>query len=240
VNDGLDPRGRARMQGVLLLVVAFLVGTLAGIAGDRLLSRPAPPPPRLEGAPPPPGREAPPALAPGDAPPAPRPAAGAPAGEMRGPDPRRLPDALERLDLSATQRAAIESLIVASQPGNRALMEQVMPKLRAHADSLEAAIRGVLTKPQRASFDRFLAQRRPPGRRGPGFGPPGGPGFGPPGGPGLRGPGFGPPGGPGMRGPGFGPPGMRGPGGRPPLRPGPPPTDDSLGLPRGHASGDSR
>ena len=39
MTDGLEYLGRARMQGLALLVLAFLVGALAGAAGDRVLSR---------------------------------------------------------------------------------------------------------------------------------------------------------------------------------------------------------
>ena len=45
MTDGLEYLGRARMQGLTLLVLAFLVGALAGVAGDRVLSRPRPPQP---------------------------------------------------------------------------------------------------------------------------------------------------------------------------------------------------
>src|SRR5206468_9066963 len=38
VTDGLEYLGRARVQGLLLLLVVLLVGVLAGAAGDRLLS----------------------------------------------------------------------------------------------------------------------------------------------------------------------------------------------------------
>ncbi len=54
MTNGLEYLGRARMQGLILLVLAFLVGVLAGVAGDRLMSRPRPPEPRPEG---PRGRE---------------------------------------------------------------------------------------------------------------------------------------------------------------------------------------
>jgi hypothetical protein len=236
MNDGLEYLGRARIQGIMLLVVVFLVGAFAGVAADRLLP---PPPPPVQ--PPPPA-----------------------ADRMPGPPAeRRLPEALERLDLSAPQRSAIESLIVLSQPGNRALMQQVMPRLRAHNDSLQAQIRLQLAPPQRAKFDEFIQARRGPGfdgppRGGPG-GPPGGFGMGGPRGmggpPGMRGArgmrgfggppdGFPPPPRGGFRGPGgFGapggpgfppPPGM---GGRPPRPHEPPPPGDSLGAPDGGPGG---
>jgi hypothetical protein len=48
MTDGLEYLGRARLQGLMLLLVAFLVGVLAGAAGDRLWSRPRPSAPRPE------------------------------------------------------------------------------------------------------------------------------------------------------------------------------------------------
>lgn len=48
MKDGLDYLGRARLQGLVLLVLIFLVGVLAGVAGERLLSRPRPAEPRAE------------------------------------------------------------------------------------------------------------------------------------------------------------------------------------------------
>ncbi|HET7224211.1 MAG TPA: hypothetical protein VFK69_00750 [Candidatus Eisenbacteria bacterium] len=53
MSNGLDDLGRARFQGLLLLVLAFVAGAIAGVAGDRaMLMRaqawrpPAGPPPR--------------------------------------------------------------------------------------------------------------------------------------------------------------------------------------------------
>lgn len=38
MTDGLEYLGRARVQGLALLVIAFLVGVLAGVASERLLA----------------------------------------------------------------------------------------------------------------------------------------------------------------------------------------------------------
>ncbi len=43
MTDGLEYLGRARMQGLTLLLLAFVVGALAGAAGDRMLTRARPP-----------------------------------------------------------------------------------------------------------------------------------------------------------------------------------------------------
>ena len=39
VTDGLEYLGRARMQGLVLLLVVLVCGVLMGAAGDRLLSQ---------------------------------------------------------------------------------------------------------------------------------------------------------------------------------------------------------
>jgi hypothetical protein len=64
------------------------------------------------------------------------------------------PGALARMDLSAAQRAVIDSLLDRERPRNEAIMQRVLPDLRAEADSLRAAIRAVLTPAQRQQFDR--------------------------------------------------------------------------------------
>src|SRR5262245_5251240 len=104
-------------------MVTFLVGVLAGFAGDRLLVG------RDEAWGPPPG-----------------PPPGGPL--MRGPHGRGMPGPLAGLDLTDAQRATVDSLLEASRPRNEAIMREVMPRLRASADSLQHAIRAVLTPAQ--------------------------------------------------------------------------------------------
>jgi len=58
------------------------------------------------------------------------------------------------MDLTASQRAAIDSLLDVARPRNEAIMQRVLPDLRAQADSLRAAIRPVLTPDQQRTFDR--------------------------------------------------------------------------------------
>src|SRR5262249_29499234 len=64
------------------------------------------------------------------------------------------PGALGRMDLTAAQRAAIDSLIERERPRNEAIMQRVLPELRVEADSLRAAVRAVLTPEQQRVFDR--------------------------------------------------------------------------------------
>jgi len=142
MTDGLEYLGRARMQGLLLLLLAFLVGALAGAAGDRLLSRRPPPEPPAQG--------------PGEG------AQGRP----------RLPRVLEEMDLTPAQRSAIDSVLASGRPRNEVIMNEVMPRLRAVSDSLHQGIRAVLTPAQAAEFDAYLRSQRgrmrtpPPPREG--------------------------------------------------------------------------
>jgi hypothetical protein len=129
MTDGLEYLGRARMQGLTLLLVAFLVGALAGAAGDRMLSRPRPRPPE-------------------------------PRSEESQGRPR-LPRVLEDMELTVLQRATIDSILASGRPRNEAVMNQVLPRLRAISDSLQQAIRAVLTPPQAARFDDYLRTHRP-------------------------------------------------------------------------------
>jgi hypothetical protein len=127
MTDGIEYLGRARLQGVALLVLAFLVGVLAGAAADRLLTRPRPPELR------------------------PQETSGAP----------RLPKVLEDMDLAPAQRAAIDSILASGRPRNEAIMNEVLPRLRAVGDTLHAGIRSVLTPAQAAEFDAYLRSHRP-------------------------------------------------------------------------------
>ncbi len=127
MTDGLEYLGRARLQGLTLLLLVFVVGVLAGFAGDRLLTRPRTPEPRPQDS-----RERP-----------------------------RLPKVLEDMDLTALQRTTIDSIIASGRPRNEAIMNEVLPKLRAVGDTLHQAIRAVLTPRQAAEFDAYLKTHRP-------------------------------------------------------------------------------
>jgi hypothetical protein len=72
------------------------------------------------------------------------------AGEREHP----YPGALGHMDLTASQRAAIDSLLDLERPHNEEIMARVIPELRAEADSLRAAIRPILTPAQQQLFDR--------------------------------------------------------------------------------------
>jgi hypothetical protein len=71
-------------------------------------------------------------------------------------DPRTptYPGVLGRMDLTASQRAAIDSLIAFERPRYEAILERVLPDLHAEADTLRLAVRAVLTPAQQQLFDR--------------------------------------------------------------------------------------
>jgi Spy/CpxP family protein refolding chaperone len=71
-----------------------------------------------------------------------------------GPHRHDYPGALGHMDLTSSQRAAIDSLLDHERPRNEAIMLRVLPDLRSEADSLRAAIRAVLTPEQQRTFDR--------------------------------------------------------------------------------------
>jgi hypothetical protein len=67
---------------------------------------------------------------------------------------RSYPGALGRMELTASQRATIDSLLELERPRFESIVQRVLPDLRAEADSLRAVIRTVLTPEQQRAFDR--------------------------------------------------------------------------------------
>jgi hypothetical protein len=67
---------------------------------------------------------------------------------------RTYPGALGRMDLTASQRATIDSLLEVERPRFESIVQRVLPDLRAEADSLRAVIRTALTAEQQRLFDR--------------------------------------------------------------------------------------
>jgi hypothetical protein len=64
------------------------------------------------------------------------------------------PGALGRMNLTASQRAAIDSVLDLERPRIEAIMQPLLPELHAKADSMRAAVRTVLTPEQQRMFDR--------------------------------------------------------------------------------------
>jgi Spy/CpxP family protein refolding chaperone len=131
-----------------------------------------------------------------------------PPGEFMSP--WRMGRVLARLDLTAEQRAAVDSILALHRRDLGRVREDVRPELERIRIATEADLRALLTPQQTARFDRHLERIRRfgPPRRGMDrdFGPPG---------PGRRHRGPGPRGGPGDE-PGASPDSGAGRGGAPP------------------------
>ena len=148
--EGIESLGRIRAKGLSLLAVTFAVGLLAGIAAERsIASRRTPDFPFR-----PPGAGA---------------GAGAGPGAMRSWGAGGLPRMFEELDLTEEQRTEIAAILERWRPRTEAFMEEMMPRLRATADSARAEVRAVLTIEQVAQLDSItdnMRARRGFGRRG--------------------------------------------------------------------------
>ncbi len=83
-------------------------------------------------------------------------------------DSRRLPPYLNRVDLTAEQRAQIEAIVDKYHSRFEAVFQESAPKLKTLRDELDAEIRPVLTPAQREQLEADRARHGP----GPGFGPP--------------------------------------------------------------------
>lgn len=136
VRPALSPRA----QAVLILAFVATLGALLGILGDRVLaSRRASSPPPAEWTPPPRG------------------------GMMPG---GRYGEGLAtRLDLSASQRAQIDSILAEDRVRARELTRQFQPQLRQLAEATRARVEAVLT-PEQLEQLRAMRQQQRMRRRG--------------------------------------------------------------------------
>lgn len=148
MKNSVESLGRIRTQGIALLAATFVAGALAGMALERVRTRPGLPPL---------GREPGPGML-----------------QPFGPD--RLPPMFEQLNLTDEQRARIADIIERSRPRTDELLQSMLPRLRAVTDSVRDEIRAVLTPEQAVKLDslmadmqgRFRGMRRGPWERGPG------------------------------------------------------------------------
>lgn len=69
-----------------------------------------------------------------------------------------MPAVLGRLGLTAEQRRGVDSLLERSRPRAQAAMAELVPRLGAIADSLDAELRQILTPAQRARLDSLGGQ----------------------------------------------------------------------------------
>jgi hypothetical protein len=70
-------------------------------------------------------------------------------------------DAFGELSLSSEQRRHVDSVLGAAQPRMDSLTREVLPQMRALAESVDVAIRGVLTAEQLRRLDSLRAARKP-------------------------------------------------------------------------------
>lgn len=134
MKQGVESLGRIKLQGIALLFVAFVVGVLAGAAGERLrAARDEPGRPFVPG-----GR-----------------------GMFR---PGELPPWYEELDLTPEQREKTKEILEQTRPLTDSIMRETLPRIRAVTDSIRAEIRSLLTPEQREKLDeleeRFRRRRR--------------------------------------------------------------------------------
>jgi len=71
----------------------------------------------------------------------------------------RMPEVLGRLGLTAEQRRAADSILERGTPRAEAAMREMVPRLGAIADSLDAELRQILTPVQRARLDSLGLRR---------------------------------------------------------------------------------
>lgn len=148
MKNSVESLGRIRTQGIALLLATFVAGALAGMALERLRTRPEFPPPGQERG----------------------------LGMMRPFAPGGLPPMFEELNLTDEQRASISEIIERSRPRTDELLQSMLPRLRAVTDSVREEIRAVLTPEQAVKLDslmadvrgRFRGMRGEPWERGPG------------------------------------------------------------------------
>jgi hypothetical protein len=147
----------ARTQAIVLLLLVGTSGALAGVVGDRLLLE------RGSSAQQPAAQEGPPGGPPGG-----QPGDGTPWRWEAQPGDRYADRLAESLELTAAQRAAIDSIVDEQQERVEELNREIQPRFRAIAQETRAGIEAVLTEEQRRRLrsmreDRMRVMR--PGMR---------------------------------------------------------------------------
>ena len=151
MKNSIESLGRIRTQGLALLFLMFVAGLLVGFAGERVRA----------------ARRASALL---------QPTSGAMARFTDG----GLPPMFQQLELTQEQQDRIAVIMENGRPRADAVLNEMLPRLRAITDSLHQEVRAVLTPQQLAAWDSLMTVRRmrhrptAPGMRGRGPGP-GGP-----------------------------------------------------------------
>ena len=123
------------LRGIAILALTLVAGVAAGFAMDRAVLRPE------DGSPPP--------------------RAGERDGDRGGPGRGRYESMLyDQLELTAEQRAQIDSAIERGRRETDAYWARVEPEMRSIVDSTRSRIRAVLTAEQRARYDSLRTERR--------------------------------------------------------------------------------
>jgi len=143
MKNGVESLGRIRAQGIAILVLTFVVGVLVGFAAERVRARRAPPPFQPT-----------------------------PEVTRRFPG-ANLPAMFRQLNLTPEQVQQIATIMENGRPRSDAVLNEMLPRLRAVTDSIRQEIRGVLTPQQAVAFDSLEMRmrhgrmmERMPGRRG--------------------------------------------------------------------------
>lgn len=71
----------------------------------------------------------------------------------------KMPDLLDRLELTPEQRRAADSVLRESSPRSEAAMREMVPRLEAISDSVNAELRRLLTHVQAAKLDSLTSGR---------------------------------------------------------------------------------
>lgn len=135
MKDAVESLGRVRVQGILLLVIVFVVGGVVGAMVDRAN----------------PFRDRRPRTFGMDKIP-----------DGPGGEPGDMPWFFAKLDLTEDQRTQIHAIFETHRPVIDSLMSETMPRIRALRDSAEAQISAILTPEQRAKFEKFSPRHRFP------------------------------------------------------------------------------
>lgn len=137
MKDAVESLGRVRIQGVILLVIVFIAGGVAGALVDRAnpMKEKRPFRERFEQR--------------VDGP-----------GEPDGPG--EFPRFFRDLNLTDSQREQIRAIFERHRPTIDSIMGESMPRIRALRDSADAEISALLTPEQREKFEKLSPRFRFP------------------------------------------------------------------------------
>lgn len=142
MSTGSNITSRPRLIGIVLLVATFVAGGFSGAALERRAnSKPPAPEPQVK------------------AQPAERATGG---GRAHG----HQSSIIDQLDLTATQRATIDSILQDGREKLNAFWKETGPGYHSLVDSTRARVRAVMTPEQQVRYDELRAARRARSRNG--------------------------------------------------------------------------